>query len=155
METGAIVVFAVGGVLLVIAEIFIPGGIVGTLGGIMLAIAIVAGFLEDPALGGGLLLGSLVFGMLALWAWVKIIPGTALGRRFILQADAGAWDGFDPGKRGLMGKAGTARTPLHPGGIAIIDQKRIDVVTRGELIDSGTRIKVIAVEGNRVVVTAA
>lgn len=153
MGTGAIIVFAIGGILLVICEIFIPGGIVGTVGGILLAIAIVAGFLQDPTLGAGLLIGSLIFGMLALWAWVKYFPNTALGRRFILHKDGADWDGFDKGKAELVGKSGIARTDLHPGGIAIIDNKRIDVVSRGELIEASSEIQVIAVEGNRVVVT--
>jgi len=154
MQPGAIIVFAIGGVLLMMCEIFIPGGIVGTIGGIILAIAIVAGFLYDPTMGAILLVGSLIFGMVGLWAWVKFLPRTPLGKRFILQANGSTWDGFDPSKAALMGKVGVARTDLHPGGIAIIEEKRIDVVSRGELIDKATDIKVIAVEGNRVVVTA-
>ena len=37
-------------------------------------------------------------------------------------------------------------------GIAEIGSKRLDVVTEGTFIDKGKRLKVVAVEGNRVVV---
>ena len=77
-----------------------------------------------------------------------------MGKRLILQADGAEWDGFDNRQKQLLGKTGVARTPLHPGGIAIIDQKRIDVVSRGEMIAPETQIKVIEVSGNRIVVSA-
>jgi membrane-bound serine protease (ClpP class) len=154
MDPSAIVVFAIGGVILIVCEIFIPGGIVGTVGGIVLALAVIAGFFHDPALGAGLLVGSMIFGMLALWAWVKLLPRTPFGKRFILQSDGSTWDGFDATKSELLGKSGIARTALHPGGVAIIDNKRVDVVTRGEMIDPETEIRVVDVEGNRVVVAS-
>ena len=41
---------------------------------------------------------------------------------------------------------------LRPAGHATIDGRRVDVVSRGEAIEAGTRIRVIEVAGNRVVV---
>ncbi|OPZ03844.1 MAG: hypothetical protein BWZ10_03249 [candidate division BRC1 bacterium ADurb.BinA364] len=41
-----------------------------------------------------------------------------------------------------------AACELRPSGIAIIDDERIDVVTRGEFVEPGSRIRVIAEEGN-------
>jgi membrane-bound serine protease (ClpP class) len=72
----------------------------------------------------------------------------------MLDKDARGWKGTDPSHQALLGKEGLAHTTLRPAGTALIDGVRVDVVTRGELIDARTRIKVIAVEGNRVVVTA-
>ncbi len=152
MTIGAVLVFAIGGVLLVICEIFIPGGIAGTLGGILLAVAIVGGFLIDPSIGVGLLIGSLLFGGLAFWLWVKFFPKTSVGRQVILQTNAADWHGFDKSKSSLRGRTGVAHTALRPGGIAVVDGKRIDVVTRGEMVEPTTPIIVLNVEGNRVVV---
>ncbi|OPY57412.1 MAG: hypothetical protein A4E55_01679 [Pelotomaculum sp. PtaU1.Bin035] len=50
------------------------------------------------------------------------------------------------------GKEGFALTPLRPAGLAEIDGERLDVVTEGEFIRAGIRVKVIKVEGTRVVV---
>ncbi|MDF9408408.1 MAG: hypothetical protein A4E52_02130 [Pelotomaculum sp. PtaB.Bin013] len=50
------------------------------------------------------------------------------------------------------GKEGVALTPLRPAGSAEVDGRRLDVVTEGEFIPKGTRVKVAKVEGTRVVV---
>lgn len=52
----------------------------------------------------------------------------------------------------LLGKTGTALTPLRPSGTIIIDNERIDAVTEGGYINSGARVEVVEVEGVRIVV---
>jgi membrane-bound ClpP family serine protease len=52
----------------------------------------------------------------------------------------------------LAGAEGEALSPLGPPGIAMLKGKQYDVVTRGEMLEKGTRIKVIEVSGNRIVV---
>ncbi|MDR2170998.1 MAG: hypothetical protein LBP59_12720 [Planctomycetaceae bacterium] len=55
----------------------------------------------------------------------------------------------------LAGMEGKTITPLVPAGKAIIDNKPISVVSDGELIEKGEKIKVIEVIGYRVVVSKA
>lgn len=45
-------------------------------------------------------------------------------------------------------------TTLRPSGTAVINGKRVDVVSEGAFIEAGQVIKVVAVEGLRVVVRA-
>jgi len=52
----------------------------------------------------------------------------------------------------LLGRTGTALTPLRPAGTAQIGEERIDVVTSGEFISANSPIIVIQVEGSRIVV---
>ncbi len=52
----------------------------------------------------------------------------------------------------LLNGTGTALTQLRPSGIADINGQRVDVVTEGDLIERGAQIKVVAVEGARIVV---
>ncbi len=47
---------------------------------------------------------------------------------------------------------GTAVTDLRPAGTAIIDGKRLDVVTRGEYLEKDAAIIVTAVTGNQIIV---
>ena len=54
----------------------------------------------------------------------------------------------------LVGQSGTALTQLRPSGTALLHGKRVDVVTEGGLIEKGADVKVVAVEGLRVVVRA-
>ena len=51
-----------------------------------------------------------------------------------------------------LGKSGRALSDLRPSGIAEIGVERVPVVTRGEYIEQGTPIKVIAERGNEIIV---
>jgi membrane-bound serine protease (ClpP class) len=61
----------------------------------------------------------------------------------------------DPRSRDLLGKSGRAVSTLRPAGIADIEGRRVDCVADGELLDAGTEVTVVRVDGNRVVVRAA
>lgn len=52
----------------------------------------------------------------------------------------------------LVGKIGVAFTPLRPGGTAVIEDRKIDVVASGGFIEPNTRVRVLFVEGVKVVV---
>jgi membrane-bound serine protease (ClpP class) len=54
----------------------------------------------------------------------------------------------------LTGKEGIAITTLRPSGKAEVNGKKLNVITRGEYVDSNTKIKIISVEGNKIVVEA-
>ena len=47
---------------------------------------------------------------------------------------------------------GTVEADCRPAGMARLDGRRVDVVTRGEWITAGTPVHVVEVQGNRVVV---
>ena len=51
-------------------------------------------------------------------------------------------------------RSSVAASLLRPAGIADIDGVKLDVVTQGEFIAKGTQIRVIKVEGRRIVVEA-
>lgn len=140
------------GILLIIAETFVPGGVIGAVGLVLVLIGIVAGFLRGADVGLVLLVGSLVVGIVLFYAWVKFFPKSRFGKRLILHQDAKTWQGYDDDNAGLYGKAGRTHSALHPTGIAVIEGKRIDVITRGEMLPPDRPVRVIEVEGNRVVV---
>ncbi len=52
----------------------------------------------------------------------------------------------------LVGKTGNTLTDLRPSGTAIIDDKRIDVVSHGDYIEKDEEVTVIEVNGPRIVV---
>lgn len=51
-----------------------------------------------------------------------------------------------------VGRQGNALTDLRPAGIAVINGKRVDVVTRGEYLEKDSAIIVTAVTGNQIIV---
>jgi membrane-bound ClpP family serine protease len=72
-----------------------------------------------------------------------------------LNKDMGEAGAAEGGLSALLHKQGTSVSELRPAGIAEIEGRRVDVVTRGEMIPAGVAVEVAEVEGNRVVVKRA
>lgn len=53
---------------------------------------------------------------------------------------------------GLLGAIGVAATPLRPAGKAQFGEDFLDVVAEGDYVNLGSRVQVIEIEGNRIVV---
>lgn len=65
-------------------------------------------------------------------------------------------EGHEPSPyQALLGRQGVAASPLRPAGRMLFDERYFDVVTRGEFIDTGAPVRVVAVFQNRIVVEAA
>ena len=144
-----ITLLAIGAILLML-EIYLPGLVAGILGLLCIIAGVAAGYYEfGPQVGTWLLMGvtaALVLGF-SLWLW--LFPRTKLGRAFISDGQVGE---IRTEKPELVGLAGVAFTQLRPSGTALIGGKRVDVVTEGALIEKGTAVRVVGVEGMRVVV---
>jgi membrane-bound ClpP family serine protease len=52
----------------------------------------------------------------------------------------------------LLNQIGQAFTDLRPSGKANIQEQRVDVVTEGVFLEKGDNVRVIAIEGQRIVV---
>ena len=81
--------------------------------------------------------------------WVKFFPESRYASLFVSKRVVG---NIDAEKPELLHQTGIAYTNLRPSGTALINHQRVDVVTEGGMIERGTAIKVIALEGMRVVV---
>ena len=142
------------GLLLIGGEIFVPGGIVGTLGVIALLGAIVIAFNISPALGWYVTVAVVALVALTVYLWVKLFPKSSVGRKLTLSVDGRAFKSSDS-MADLLGQSGVAQSDLRPAGFALFGNRKIDVVTEGGLIPKGERVRVLKVEGNRVVVRKA
>ena len=99
----------------------------------------------------GVVAVTIPISILGLW----LAPRTKLGKSLILDNTESSTDGFQapsPDLVNLIGKSGKAITPLRPTGAALINGRRVDVVSLGEFIEAETEVEVMVVEGNRVVV---
>lgn len=147
------------GSLLVLAEVFIPsGGAIGLasaacfLGGV--AIAFVRTYqMGVPVVGWLFCLGVVILVPILVVGGFRMLPHTPLGRKIIL-------DGR-PQKEAplltlpadeLVGATGVAMTDLRPAGAAEVGGRIVDVVTEGEYVEKGRPLRVVRVEGNRVMV---
>ncbi len=144
------------GILLLGAEIYVPGGILGTFGVLALAGAAIVGFKVDAFGEQGGMISALIIGfslIAGLYAWMRYFPRSFFGKKLTLMSSGDTFHGENEKMAGLIGKEGTAETDLRPSGIALIDSQRIDVVADGGWIDKSTPIRVTQVKGNHVTVT--
>jgi membrane-bound serine protease (ClpP class) len=157
MSVEAIIFIAIGFILLFIEIFLIPSfGPIGVMGAILMGVGVaIAGYregLRTAIIYAGVTVG-LALPLCGIGFW--LLPRTRIGRSLILHAGERSDSGFTASPEDLnllVGKTGETTTKLRPAGIAIIDGRRVDVVTEGEFIESGKTVEVIKVEGNRVLV---
>ncbi|NQU41307.1 MAG: NfeD family protein [Lentisphaerae bacterium] len=141
------------GLLLLGAEIFVPGGVLGTIGGLLLLGAIISGYAAFPGFGHFVAFGILLLAGIAIVLWIRFFPSSRFGRAMTVSRDESEFRSTQDGLKDLIGQHGEAKSDLRPAGFAQINERRIDVVTQGGMIDRGESITVVEVEGNRVVVS--
>jgi len=142
------------GLVLIVGELMFPTvGALGIGGALAILGGIVAAFGVSTQTGIVFLIASAVLVPAAIVLGMKLLPYSPFGKNFVARGasftDAAAVDRRD---RELAGKEGVAENFLRPIGTATIDGRRVDVQSRGEPIEAGARVRVIEIEGNRVVV---
>lgn len=144
------------GLLLVLAEVLIPSmGILGTLAAACIIGAQVFAWRVSSQTGVNFMLVSGVMVPIVVMTGLRFFPRTPIGKRLVAQGFT-----FDDGRAidlrdaDLLGAEGVVEAPLRPAGVARLNGRRVDVVSRGEMIAQGTRVQVVELAGNRVVVQA-
>jgi membrane-bound serine protease (ClpP class) len=153
---------SIGAALIALEVFVIPGFSVAGIAGIVVVVAglgmtlVGAGATVSVVITAlGRVALSILLAMAGALALLRVLPQLPFGRQLVLDAGIPANLGYVSAPERdsrLLGRTGTALSPLRPAGIAAIDGIRVDVVSDGGFIDAGTPIEVTRVEGNRVVV---
>ncbi|HEV8058842.1 MAG TPA: NfeD family protein [Gemmataceae bacterium] len=166
----AILLFVLGLILIVLEIFVLPGfGMAGISGIVLVVISLGLATLEKRpetsvewmsfgrTLGGvGLgLLGAM--GLAGVVAWY--LPNIPYANRLVLRPPQELSEDEELGGESvpghlasLLGAIGSAATTLRPAGIARFGDRFVDVVSEGNLIEMGSRVQVVEIEGNRIVV---
>jgi len=141
-----------GGVVLLLAEIFLPGMIAGICGVLALLAATLLVFIQYGAEAGiYLLVSELVLTLIGFLIWMKLFPETKFGKQFILPGDSNSSplpeEFFE-----LLQQTGKTLTSLRPGGTIEIRGRRYDAVSEGLFIESGEAVRVVKLDGQIIVV---
>ncbi len=148
-----ILLFA-GGIILMLIEALMPGfGVFGG-GGLLLTFASIVLAAASTEAGIVMLFVALVIAGVVLFFILRLMAKKGILRRFILDEAEKKESGYvaPVDQQHLEGKRGKTLTPLRPAGSALIEDKRIDVVSEGDFIGKDVEVIVVQVEGTRVVV---
>ena len=124
------------GILVVIAEIIIPsGGILGILAAGLFGYSLYIVFSQVSATAGMVfVMADIVIIPVLVYFGFKILAKSPVTLRARLSRKDGVTS-QDLAQSRYLGMEGRAVTDLRPSGVAIINQNRIDVVTRGEYLE--------------------
>jgi membrane-bound serine protease (ClpP class) len=153
------------GLLAVAVEVLvIPGfGVAGMLGLGLIGGAVVMALLGAAPSGGDIMSALAILGTAVVitaavfFAWLRHLPNSTRWSGLLLKDTAPRGEGYlsAPDRPELVGRIATALTDLRPSGTAELDGERIDVVTEGDFIKSGSQVTILRAEGYRHVVRPA
>jgi membrane-bound serine protease (ClpP class) len=172
-----LILFLAGLVFLAFELLVFPGfGVCGLAGIALISISLILASQDFVIPGTPRQLERFAISMMVLVGSFFLFLGAALfvtrhfGRfpvlnRLALENPTEAWDRHpaDDGKatsipnthfQAALGDLGIADSPLRPAGKAIFDDEYLDVVADGTFVDAGSMVRIVKMQGNRVVVRA-
>ena len=152
-----IIVCFVLGIGLLIMEALMPGfGIAGFSGIALEVVALVLTWQQHGTMATlGMLLIVLSVLAIAISTSLHSLTKGKLSKSSIVNSHT---ESTDAGYRSaedmqvFLGREGTATTALRPTGLGEFDGVRLNVVSEGDFIENGTKIRVTQIEGSRIVV---
>jgi membrane-bound serine protease (ClpP class) len=161
----------IGTLLIAVEVLVLPGfGVAGIAGILVLSAGLVLSFqgfvVPDPKLPWegrlmirnlALVVGSFAGALAVSLVMVRyVLPGVSrVIKGPYLNATLGeALVGSDEARSVAVGQTGVAVTALRPAGKVRIDSRKIDAITQGEFLDSGTPVQVVSLAQNHVTVRA-
>lgn len=147
------IAIAIGaGIILILLETVLPGLIAGISGGFLMGLGIFLSF-RDYGTGVGIVVlsGSILSLIIIGIIWLKYFPQSSFAKIFISERSIGGDIGEEVPSE-LIGKEGIAVTRLYSCGKVKVGNELLDAITNGEGIEAGSPIKIIAVEGFKIIV---
>ncbi|HEY0944940.1 MAG TPA: NfeD family protein [Opitutaceae bacterium] len=142
------------GVVLLAAEVFVPGGILGIFGGLALLGAVILAFVDLGAGAGWTTLAAAVATVgLLLYVELGLLPKTRTGRRLFLNAAVDGTSQELPARPDVVGKPAEALTTLAPTGYVIVEGRRYEAFSQSGLVPKGTALRVVGLDNFRLIVS--
>ena len=147
------IILQVVGIVVVMAEIILPsGGILSIVALGVFGYSLFIVFSEiSKTMGFAFVAADLVLIPVLVIVGLKLLAKSPVTLRKTLSREEGV-SSQPSDLDSYKDMRGTAVTDLRPAGIAVIDGKRVDVVTRGEYLEKDAEIIVTAVTGNQIIV---
>lgn len=149
-----VVILLLLGIILIVAEFFVTGGILGLLGvGSIIASLFMAGY-DIGHMSMSIAIAFVVAILASIILFRSIGMEKGIFRHIILRNRTITELGYvsSVNRLELIGLEGVTVTQLRPSGTALFDNERIDVVSEGNFISVDQKVKIVKVEGMRVVV---
>lgn len=147
------ILLQLAGVIVIIAEIIIPsGGLISLIAVGLFGYSLYVVFYEvSTAVGMIFVAADIILIPVLVIVGLKMLARSSMALRTELSSDQGV-SSQDAGLADYLNQSGQAISDLRPGGVALINGKRVDVVSTGDYIDKDSEIVVADVTGNQIIV---
>src|SRR5699024_5019860 len=151
MET---IVLLISGIILIILEFFVPGGILGIIGICAVVVSLFLSGYDLSHMGISILIAMIVAIAAFIILYRRADAEKGIFQKIILRDRTMSDEGYisTTERNDLIGQEGVALTTLRPAGTALFGEERLDVVSEGTYIESNKAVRVVKVEGMRIVV---
>lgn len=141
------------GVALLVLEVFVPGfGLPGISGLILLSAGIIMTWIHYGMVAGlAVTLIALAVAGISISVSIKSASSGKISKSALVLNEVTAPVETEE-TNALVGKEGKALTVLNPVGVAEFDGVRLSVVSEGSYLEKGTKVRVLEVEGARILV---
>ena len=156
-----LLIIAAGLALVLLEVLVIPGfGLIGIVGGVTIMGGLFMMLLPVHPVPADITAASwgftiaIIGGIIALYLMVKALIKTEFWKKMTLPISEKSSEGYSTslGLEGLVNTTAIATSDLRPSGWALAGERKIFVVSEGEFIENGDKIRILSVDGKRFVV---
>lgn len=142
------------GLVLLLAEILLPGMVLGLAAGGCLVGCVYLSYAEFGVTGLAISGSSTLLGAVGVvFGGLKLLPHTPMGRALMNSGAAPRVPPLPENDSSLLGLQGETLTTLAPGGLVEIAGRSYEATSRDGLLPKGTAVTVVAREDFRLVVS--
>ena len=159
------IILLVAGLVALGLEVFlVPGfGVAGVLSILLIGSSVFLALIgnlptwADVARASGIIMTTGVMVIALAYALLRVMPKLNRSRGIFLGTVTDRVGGYiaGPERPDLVGAEGVAATDLHPSGVVVVGDERLDVVSDVGFVGKGARVRIVRAEGYRLVVIPA
>ena len=149
-----VVILFMAGVLLIAAGGFLPGGVLGVIGGAAMVGGVFASYSEFGSFGA-VISSSIAFVLIifALFFEFKILPKTSIGKRLFLNKTIKGVSNYSKASDEVVGQVGKTVTALGPTGFVLLDGVKLEAASKSGFIEKNEQVKVTGKDNFRIIVS--
>lgn len=151
----ALIVFGIGMLLIMLEAFVVTGFAFSGIFGMLAVLGSVMMLAPTLAEGAITVTVAVIFTILIMVVSFRFMKKNKFIHKFILSNRTDNKSGFtspNMDNEKYLGREGYTLTQLHPAGAMKIDGNRVDVVSEGGYVDAGVLVRVIGLDGTRIIV---
>jgi membrane-bound ClpP family serine protease len=147
-------ILALGGLLFIYLEYFLPGGMMAFIGSVFLLTSIFMVYFAKHSFLYVLIAIFMIICSLIAVMWLALKNVKKSKRSFYLDDDQSGFQASEY-RKDLIGKTGVAKTDLRPSGHILVNEEYVQAVSNVGYIKMGEKVVILSGEGSRYIVQKA